>query len=106
MDTRALAFPKARATVLERIERKRELKATEDRCRRAVRVRDQGRCRVPSCQASSKHLHHIVYRSHGGKWQTHNVVSLCQKCHGLVHAALIRIAGDADGVLTFEGVKE
>ena len=49
-----LAYPKARARVLDRIDRKRELLKQERDCRRAVKSRDKGKCRV--CQKPSQHM--------------------------------------------------
>ena len=94
-----LAYPKARARVLDRIDRKRELLKQERECRRAVKVRDKGKCRV--CQNPSQHMHHIEFRSQGGKWQTCNIVSLCVLCHQLIHGGVLSITGNADKQLTF-----
>ena len=99
MNARGLAFPKPRPRVLDRIQYKKERAAKERACRIAVRKRDHGRCRIPGCRASSRHMHHIVFASHGGQWETSNIVSLCTQCHQLVHARLIQIAWNADGQL-------
>jgi len=43
-------------------------------------VRDRFRCR--HCNNSNNlHPHHIVYRSHGGKDELNNLVTLCSFCH-------------------------
>jgi 5-methylcytosine-specific restriction endonuclease McrA len=98
-----LGFPKKPPRIVDRIQRKADLAKQERECRQAVRARDKGRCRIPNCKCPSHHLHHIVYRSHGGKCQTSNVVSLCGRHHGFVHAALIRITGNADEKLIIAG---
>jgi 5-methylcytosine-specific restriction endonuclease McrA len=97
--------PKDQPRFLERQDRKRQLEKSERECRRAVRIRDHGRCVVPACKASAQHAHHIVYRSRGGRWQSGNVCSLCALHHQMVHAALIRISGNADVRLKFEYAK-
>lgn len=103
IDYSGFAIPKARARVLDRIEKKRDLALRERVCRQAVRLRDKGKCVVPGCRDASKHLHHVTYRSRGGKWRSENVCSLCVKHHQMVHAALIQISGDADQELVITG---
>ena len=51
------------------------------------------------------HLHHVRYRSQGGRWTTTNCVLLCRACHQDVHARILAITGsnaDDPGGLTFE----
>jgi hypothetical protein len=91
--------------VIDRLQQKRDLAAQERACRLAVQARDQGRCVVPRCRRRSAHLHHIRYRSLGGRWTTANVCSLCPTHHQLVHAARLVIAGNADTTLTITMVK-
>ena len=98
-DRPAQAVPKHRPRVLDRMEQKRELAKQERACRAAVKKRDKGRCVVPGCKKKSAHLHHLVFRSQGGKWQPSNIVSLCVEHHQFVHARLLTITGNADGVL-------
>lgn len=53
--------------------------------RKAVQVRDGGRCRM--CGTSENlHEHHIAYRSEGGTNDEHNLIVLCAEHHDLVHA--------------------
>ena len=99
----ALAYPKARARVLDRIQRKADLAQQERLCRAAVKKRDHGRCQVPGCREASRHLHHITFRSQGGKWRSENVASLCPRHHQLLHSHLITISGNADEHLTITG---
>ena len=94
------SIPKGTPRVIDRIQQKRDYAKQERECRIAVKQRDKGRCVVPGCREASKHLHHIVYRSRGGKWQSGNIASLCVMHHQMVHAALIQIDGNADEGLT------
>jgi len=103
IDYAGFAFPKQAPRVLERIARKQALAAQERACRKAVKARDKGRCRVPACKSASQHLHHIRFRSQGGKWQPKNIASLCVFHHRFVHAGLLAVTGDADQTLTFDG---
>lgn len=98
-----VACPKPRARVLDRIDCKRDLEKRERDCRRDVKKRDKGRCVIPGCREASRHMHHITFRSRGGKWTSGNIASLCVLHHQLVHAGEIRIAGDADEHLTITG---
>jgi 5-methylcytosine-specific restriction endonuclease McrA len=99
-ESSGLLYPKARARVLDRIDQKKLLAKQERECRRAVKARDKGLCRA--CKKHGAiHMHHIQFRSQGGKYQTCNIVSLCTDCHKLVHGGVLRIAGDADKPLTF-----
>lgn len=96
-----LAKPKPR--VVEQRERRAELARTIRVVREAVWRRDQGRCRV--CQRWGQHVHHLQYRSRGGRWTTANCVLLCRACHQDVHAKTLSITGaDADDLdgLVFE----
>lgn len=102
-DRPRMAVPKHQPRVLDRIEQKQALAKQERECRKAVKARDKGRCVVPACKKASVNLHHITFRSQGGKWVTSNVASLCVFHHQLVHARLLTIAGDADRQLTFTG---
>ena len=73
---------------------------TPEWMRRKVLARDCGKCR--SC--SSRYelwVHHIRWRSWGGRTEPDNLVSLCPQCHALVHAGLLRIEGDPRGKLFF-----
>jgi|SRR6185436_13829220 len=103
MDSSQLAFPKGPPRVVDRIARKAALASQERLCRAAVKRRDHGRCQIPGCREMSRALHHIVFRSQGGKWRTPNVCSLCTRHHQLLHGGLITISGNADEHLTITG---
>lgn len=56
----------------------------------AVFSRDQWKCRA--CQHRyAIHLHHLLYKSHGGKDTTMNCVALCKECHQEIHARLLLV---------------
>lgn len=97
--------PKGQLRVEVKRDRKRDDQAAERLARAAVRRRDHGKCVVPGCKESAKHLHHITYRSRSRKrrWDTGNLCSLCPGHHGMVHAGRIAIAGDADVHLDITG---
>lgn len=59
---------------------------TSDNVTTRVLVRDQYQCR--NCGKggiNQLHVHHVVYRSQGGKDTEDNLVTLCQNCHVRVH---------------------
>ena len=86
---------------------KRLTKAEEERiCRATVKQRDKGKCRVPGCKEASANLHHVVYRSKGGRWKAENIASLCVGHHAMVHAGRIQISGNANEHLTITGSKK
>lgn len=53
--------------------------------RAEVTLRDRGKCRY--CGAQSTMLHHINYRSEGVDHSPHNLITLCQEHHELVHSS-------------------
>lgn len=59
--------------------RKRKDDATMERLRPLVIERDQGRCVL--CGAPYQEIHHIQYRSSGGKSTMENMCCLCWHCH-------------------------
>lgn len=106
IDYSGFAIPKVKPGELRaELKRTKRLdKATEERiCREIVKRRDKGKCVVPGCKERSEHLHHITYRSKGGKWRSENIASLCVSHHAMVHAGRIQIAGNADDHLTITG---
>lgn len=53
--------------------------------RAQVLERDKNICRL--CKTKDNlHLHHIIYRSQGGKHIESNLVTLCMWCHDTVHS--------------------
>jgi len=61
--------------------------------------RDEYACRV--CGATySLHVHHVKYRSHLGEDALDNLVTLCWKCHELVHDGKMKLVlHEVDGNL-------
>ncbi len=60
--------------------------------RRQVLARDGTQCR--SCR--SRHglmVHHMEFRSEGGRTSPENLITLCMRCHGLVHEGLLLLEG-------------
>jgi len=79
--------------------RNRDVK-TPARLRRSVLRRDGRRCR--SCRSRwSLMVHHVEFRSHGGRTLRENLITLCARCHGLVHAGLLAIEGASADVARF-----
>src|SRR5580698_11124645 len=63
----------------------------QDSLRQAVFQRDEWKCRRCGSR-SNLHPHHLTFRSHGGTHTMENLLTLCWKCHQLIH----------DGKLTVE----
>jgi hypothetical protein len=53
--------------------------------RRAVRERDQYRCRFPGCESRRVDLHHIKHWANGGETSQHNLLCLCRRHHTIIH---------------------
>jgi len=64
--------------------------------RRAVLARDQ-ECVVDTCSAPAVHVHHVEWRSNGGKHSITNCRGLCSWCHGLVHYHGYTLEPNGDG---------
>jgi Domain of unknown function (DUF222)/HNH endonuclease len=69
--------------------------------RRAVRERDQYRCRFPGCRSRRTDLHHIRHWARGGKTSYWNLISLCEAHHVIVHDTGYLITADDGGTFTF-----
>lgn len=54
----------------------------------ATALRDR-ECRV--CGRPSAHVHHLLFRSHGGDDIDGNLIALCHGCHGAVHEGDMRV---------------
>lgn len=53
--------------------------------------RDNRLCLI--CGKAGSHVHHIIFRSHGGRHYTNNLALLCFQCHdSLHHGKLKKIA--------------
>jgi hypothetical protein len=69
--------------------------------RRAIMVRDRGRCRFPSCWRRTCEVHHVVHFARGGPTAIDNGILLCPRHHTLVHEGGFTISGDPPIRLTF-----
>jgi len=59
-------------------------------------------CQNPGCDNRHRlHAHHIVYRSEGGRTVLSNEVTVCDRCHALIHAGLLEVVGRPGEQLTF-----
>jgi hypothetical protein len=68
-----------------------------------VLARDGFRCQVPGCSSRRNlHVHHIVFRSHGGSDDEQNCLTICMGHHLKgVHEGHLTIEGEAPDRLTF-----
>ncbi|HET6202765.1 MAG TPA: HNH endonuclease signature motif containing protein [Planctomycetota bacterium] len=72
------------------------------RIRRAVWLRDRGRCRVPGCRNSLwADVHHVRWRSRGGDHRPENLVVLCTVHHAAVHEGRLGMEVAPGGVLSW-----
>ena len=69
--------------------------------RKAITIRDGGRCRFPGCHHAIREIHHIVYWQHGGSTTTGNLVGLCSHHHHTIHDRGWTLSGDPNFRLTF-----
>ena len=69
--------------------------------RRAIVVRDGGRCRFPGCEHRTCDIHHIVHFADGGATAVCNGALFCPRHHTLLHEGGFTVAGDANAELTF-----
>ncbi len=71
--------------------------------RRAVLIRDRGRCQVPGCRCKQHlALHHIRFRSQGGNHHPDNLVTLCWAHHDMLHRGVLKLTRQPDGALRWE----
>lgn len=79
-----------------------------ERQRRFLRLRDQGTCRTPFCDAPARHIDHIRARGAGGAGEVGNGQGLCEACNYAKQAPGWRSTPQPDGtvvVLTPTGQK-
>ena len=69
--------------------------------RKAITIRDGGRCRFPGCHHAIREIHHIIYWQHGGSTTTDNLVGLCSYHHHTIHDRGWTLSGDPNFRLTF-----
>ncbi|WP_375503727.1 HNH endonuclease [uncultured Jatrophihabitans sp.] len=68
--------------------------------RRFVRLRDQGRCRIPWCEAAIRHTDHLIPHGQGGKTRTDNGAGTCEACNYAKQAAGWTTRPSLDGSIT------
>lgn len=87
-----VAFPKPRPHVLTKMDKAVEKARNWRKVSAFVRKRDKGKCRA--CRKPGSEVHHIVYRSHGGKDEAGNLAIVCIQCHKLIHAKVLLVSFD------------
>ena len=76
-------------------------KTVSDALRRKILLRDRNICQVPGCKHTNfLAVHHIVQRNPKpgsgpkGEHMPDNLVSVCSRCHALIHAGKIIVKGE------------
>jgi hypothetical protein len=69
--------------------------------RRAISLRDHGRCRWLNCWRRTCDVHHVIWYRKGGITAVSNGCLLCPHHHTFVHERGFRITGEPNGALTF-----
>jgi len=93
-------IPKPLPRYVEKLTAKRDKAANMRRVRVAVLARDKGRCRC--CGAKGMDLHHVLYRSRGGKDTESNLVTVCRQCHAAIHGHALTVYGEDAASVRFE----
>jgi Domain of unknown function (DUF222) len=68
--------------------------------RRAITVRDGGRCRFPGCHRTIGDIHHLRWWDKGGATDIDNGLFICNRHHTLVHKGF-KAAGNTNRQVTF-----
>jgi len=63
---------------------------------RQIRLRDNYKCAACGATDTILDVHHIVYLSHHGTNQKHNLVTLCRACHEQEHGRIFDLAETED----------
>ncbi|MHC4943231.1 MAG: HNH endonuclease [Planctomycetota bacterium] len=72
--------------------------------RQQVLSRDGHRCATPGCTNQGGLMaHHVIWKAHGGRTRIQNEISICQRCHGLIHEGLMQVEGCAPHDLIWRG---
>lgn len=67
-------------------------KGVTQQTRIIVYQRDNWRCRKCGEQDTAKlTVHHVIFRSQGGNHRPENLVTVCWKCHMLIHDKIVRV---------------
>ncbi len=67
---------------------------TPTRLRNFVLTRDGHRCTFCASK-SNLQVHHIVWRSQGGRNVAQNLTTACARCHSIIHDGNLEVAGEA-----------
>jgi hypothetical protein len=81
-----------------RLGRRQRLWSTAQR--RAINVRDRGRCRFPGCDNRHVDIHHLRPWHAGGPTDIDNGANVCRRHHTMLHGEF-SVEGDANGKLRF-----
>lgn len=79
----------------------REQRLATKRQRRAIHVRQRGRCANRGCHHPIGEIHHIIDWIYGGKTDLNNLAGLCRKCHALISCGRLTMTGTWDTGYTF-----
>jgi 5-methylcytosine-specific restriction endonuclease McrA len=98
IDYTEFLFGKGQPRAAAKLEKDRKRESDEDRARKALKIRDKGRCFFPGCKRPATEVHHILPRSVRGKtvWQTDDLLSACSIHHKWFKAQLITVDGNPD----------
>lgn len=80
-------MPRGRHEQQQNTERAR---AKAEASRKALQ-RDEYTCQFCGTRRNLE-VHHLLYRSHGGKDDLDNLLTLCHRCHAAVHERTMRVA--------------
>jgi hypothetical protein len=69
---------------------------------RKVLCRDGHRCGNPRCRRKlGLHVHHIKFRSRGGRTEVWNEVAVCAWCHACIHQGFLEVGWDEYGKIAW-----
>jgi len=79
----------------------REQRLATKRQRRAIHLRQQGRCANRGCHHPIGEIHHVIDWLYGGKTNLSNLAGLCRKCHALITMGRLTMTGTHETGYTF-----
>jgi len=79
----------------------REQRLATKRQRRAIHLRQHGRCANRGCHHPIGEIHHITDWLHDGKTNLTNLAGLCRKCHALITIGRLTMTGTHETGYTF-----
>ena len=75
------------------------------RQRRAIHIRQHGRCANRGCHHPIGEIHHVIDWLYGGKTNLSNLAGLCRKCHALISMGRLQMTGTFDTGYTFTAAR-